>query len=426
VRAFYLAFYTTYFLLGALPAYAYLDPGTGSLLLYALVGMATTVLFAIRNIWYSLKGKAFLVSAAAVSSELPDVIFHSEGGKYWQVFKPVIEALAKEGVSCAYVTPDPSDPGLTFGPPTLKKIRPGGELASIAWMNAASAAMVVSTTPHLDVYTLRRSKRVKRYVHLFHAPTDIVFYEKYAFDWYDCLLTVGPFQESSVRELEKKRGTPAKELLPTGCTYFDYMRDEISALPPLRGDPPMVLYAPAWGVRSSALRYGTGIMESLVNRGMRVIFRPHPQFYVSHVELIHEIERWIASTGLVEIDRNRTGVAAMARSDTMITDLSGILFDYACLFERPVLLASPDVDAGGQEGEDLSGTLWDVASSKELAFALVDSDLTGLPELISNARQGAAGYAEKVRGFRDRSFYNFGKAGPVAAHNILSALRSVP
>jgi hypothetical protein len=285
-------------------------------------------------------------------------------------------------------------------------------------MNAVKAGMVVSTTPHLDVYMLKRSKRVKRYVHLFHSTMDVAFYEKYAFDWYDCLLTVGPFQMAGIRELERKRGTPVKELSPTGCTYFDFMKGEISRLSTSDG-PRSVLYAPAWGVRSSVLTHGSGIIDSLVRAGMKVIFRPHPQFYVSHVELIQEIEKRLARTNLVEIDRGRTPLASMARSDVMITDVSGILFDYACLFARPILLANSDVDPGGQEGEDMSGPLWDISASKELSYALVDG-LEALPELVGRARGSAVEYGQKARAFRDRSFYNFGEAGSAAARNILS------
>jgi len=415
-------FYLVFLLLAPLPAFAYLDPGTGSLLLYAIAGIATTIVFALRNFWYWMKGKVFLAGKVAVSNKLPDVVFHSEGGKYWQVFKPVLDALVKEGVDCAYVSSDPADPGLSYSLPGLRGYRPGGGTATIAWMNAAKAALVVSTTPHLDVYMLKRSRGVRRYAHLFHAPTDVCFYEKYAFDWYDCLLTVGPFQEPSVRALEARRGSPQKLLLPTGNSYFDYMLEEIGRLPPREAGPWTVLYAPAWGVRSSILKHGTGIIDSLTAAGLKVVFRPHPQFYVSHKELIAEIESKYAGSAAVEIDRNRTGIASMAKSDAMITDLSGVLFDYACLFGKPIILAASEASAAGQEGEDLPGELWDIRSSLELAHARIGNDVKEAGALANAAIDASKDYAEKARIFREESFYNFGHAGEAAARNIISLL----
>ena len=61
----------------------YLDPGTGSLLLYAIVGITTTVLFALRGFWYSLRSKVFMGKKGAVK-ELPDLVFQSEGGSIHQ------------------------------------------------------------------------------------------------------------------------------------------------------------------------------------------------------------------------------------------------------------------------------------------------------------------------------------------------------
>ena len=77
----------------------YLDPGTGSLLLYAIVGITTTVLFALRGFWYSMRSKLFLGKKGAVK-EMPGLVFQSEGGKYWQVFQPVLKALDKYDVRC--------------------------------------------------------------------------------------------------------------------------------------------------------------------------------------------------------------------------------------------------------------------------------------------------------------------------------------
>ncbi len=410
------------FFFATAPVFAYLDPGTGSLLLYALVGIATTALFALRNLWYWAKAKAFLPAAVAESAGLPDVVFHSEGGKYWQVFQPVLAALEDRGVSCAYVTPDAADPALRWKAKGFTAVHPGREVMTIAYMNAVRAAMVVSTTPSLDVYMLRRSRGVKHYSHLFHAPTDVAFYEKFAFDYYDSLLTVGSFQQRSVRELERRRGLGEKELLETGCPYYDYMLDEMKALAPRETSRLTVLYAPAWGQRSSVLKYGTAVIDALARAGIRTIFRPHPQFYVSHLDIIRDIERKLAGSDVVEIDRNRTGMSSMHRSDVMITDLSGVLFDYAFLFERPIILANSEADVGGQEGEDLSGEIWDIAVSKRLARCLADDEVGRIPDIVAQANADGLRSAGTIRAVRDGELYNFGRAGRAAADNIARVL----
>jgi hypothetical protein len=398
----------------------YLDPGTGSMLVYALAGIIGAVGSALRDAWYAALS---LISGQGGRrpEDLPDIVFHSEGGKYWQVFQPVIASLLRRGVPCAYVTPDDADPAFALSSGLFTAVRPGDEARTIAYLNRARCAIVVSTTPHLDIYMWRRSKGVGLYCHLFHAPTDVVYYERYAFDRYDALLTVGPFMERSVRALEAKRALPPKKLLETGCTYYDYMAEELAAVE--RGtEPPVVLYAPTWGPRSSLLRYGTAIVDALVGAGIQVILRPHPQFYVSHRAAIESVEKRYAGSSLVTFDRNRTGVRAMADSDALVTDLSGILFDYAFLTNRPIVLANAEAGVEGMEGEDLGGFNWDLETARALSVPLDAARMDALPATVRSLVGKAGSDAARIRDIRDGNIAFFGRAGERAAENILSLL----
>ena len=51
-----IAFLLVAFLAVASPAYAYLDPGTGSMLLSAVIGVAAAVGLAVKMFWYRLVG----------------------------------------------------------------------------------------------------------------------------------------------------------------------------------------------------------------------------------------------------------------------------------------------------------------------------------------------------------------------------------
>lgn len=55
-RALRVAFVLAACLLIASPAHAYLDPGTGSMLLSAVIGVAAAVALAVKMFWYRLIG----------------------------------------------------------------------------------------------------------------------------------------------------------------------------------------------------------------------------------------------------------------------------------------------------------------------------------------------------------------------------------
>lgn len=402
----------------------YLDPGTGSLLLYAIVGITTTVLFALRGFWYSLRSKLFLGKKGSVK-ELPDLVFQSEGGKYWQVFQPVLKALDKYDVKYGFVTSDKKDPVFTSGLKNVVAVCPGKELMTLSYMNRIKAKVVVSTTPQLDVYMLRRSKHAGRYVHLFHAPADIGMYEMYAFDNYDTLLCTGPYQKDAIRSIEKNRHEKAKELLDTGCTYYDYMLEELTKLSHKQDDGLTVLYAPAWGERSSVVKYGTAVIDRLAEAGIRVIFRPHPQMYVSDKETIAAVEAKIKGNSLIELDRNRTASASMARSHAMVTDISGVIFDYAFLFEKPIFLVNAEYNLGGYDVIDIDGgRVWDLDKSKEITRIIKPEEIQGLAAIVKSEIGNADVYRDKIRKIKNEEIYNFGHAGEAAAKQLVEMLKS--
>ncbi len=400
----------------------YLDPGTGSLLLYAIVGITTTVLFALRGFWYSLRSKVFMGKKGAVK-ELPDLVFQSEGGKYWQVFQPVLKALDKYDVKYGFVTADKNDPVFTAGLKNVVPVCPGKELMTLSYMNNIKAKVVVSTTPQLDVYMLRRSKHVQKYVHLFHAPADIGMYEMYAFDYYDTLLCTGSYQKEAIRSIEKNRHEKAKELLDTGCTYYDYMLEELKKLPQKPDETLTVLYAPAWGERSSVVKYGTAVIDRLVEAGIRVIFRPHPQMYVSDKETIQAVEEKIKGNSLIELDRGRTAAASMARSHAMVTDISGVIFDYAFLFERPIFLVNAEYNLGGYDVIDIDGgKVWDLDKSREITRIIAPGEVQNLASIVKSEIDNADAYRDKIRKIKNEEIYNFGHAGEAAAKQLVEML----
>ena len=401
----------------------YLDPGTGSLLLYAIVGITTTVLFALRGFWYSMRSRLFLGKKGAVK-EMPGLVFQSEGGKYWQVFQPVLKALDKYDIKYGFVTPDKNDPVFTSGLKNVVAINPGKELMTLSYMNRIKAKIVVSTTPQLDVYMLKRSKHVGRYVHLFHAPADIGMYEMYAFDNYDVMLCTGAYQKEALRSIEKNRHEKAKELLDTGCTYYDYMLEELKRLPQKQDECLIVLYAPAWGERSSVVKYGTAVIDRLAEAGIRVIFRPHPQMYVSDKETIALVEEKIKNNPLIELDRNRTAAASMARSHAMVTDISGVIFDYALLFEKPIFLVNAEYNLGGYDVIDIDGgKVWDVDKSKEITRIIKPEEIQNLASIVKSEMGNSDAYRDKIRKIKDEEIYNFGRAGEAAAAQLVEMLK---
>ncbi len=95
-------------------ACAYLDPGTGGMLFSAFIGIVATLLFVCKSLIFKIKHLPSYISGEKIkrtNHECERIVFYSEGGLYWYVFKPVIEELYNRRICCTYVSGDENDPG---------------------------------------------------------------------------------------------------------------------------------------------------------------------------------------------------------------------------------------------------------------------------------------------------------------------------
>ncbi|MGI9303797.1 MAG: CDP-glycerol glycerophosphotransferase family protein [Gammaproteobacteria bacterium] len=406
---------------GVSPAHAYLDPGSGSMLLYALAGMAAALAYTVRGLFHRVVN--FLAGAGSrdIDSTGKELVFYSEGGHYWNVFSPVISALERKGAECAYFTSDESDEGLQYDSPCVSARYIGGEARSAAFLNRLSASLVVMTTPQLGIFRLKRSKDVRHYAHLVHAPTDALIYKRYAFDHFDSVLCSGSHQMKSIRELEAKRGVSEKKLFETGVTYYDTMLAKQQTIDVGEKTPgSTVLVAPTWGANGLLTRYGSACIRPLLDSGYKVLLRPHPQSYLSQPEMMKEIEDDLKGFHNLTIDRSPSGAPAMASSDMMMSDLSGIIFDYAFLFSKPVVVVACDVERGGFEAEYVEREIWEVQAREKIGRVINEDDFPLLPAIVDEMLLSFE--ATDIEEFRKRSLYNFGHAGETAANQLLEIL----
>jgi hypothetical protein len=399
----------------------YIDPASTSALLYILVALVATIVFSLRGFFYKVRnlimGKGFVNSK---DFEHVDIVFYSEGRQYWPVFLPVIRSLEKRGVACAYLTSGKDDPGLEYRSELVSSKYTGNLTMTSVYLNRLKAKFVGMTTPQLDVMMLKRSKNVEHYGHIIHAPIDVFTYRKFAFDYYDSVFCSGPHQVEGIRRLEEKRQTKKKLLLETGLTYYDIMLEEVKQMPVAEKKHPVVLVAPTWKEYSILNRFGAGFFEILLRDTVYdIILRPHPQSYISFPGLMRDIEDRLKDEPRITIDRNQLGTASMAQSDIMISDLSGVFWDYAFLYSKPVLLLKTAFDSiEGFEGSELDYEMWEMRERGRLGREFDEDDIENIGTMISEMVANPP--TMQLEELKRESVYHFGQAGDVAASQIIN------
>lgn len=362
----------------------YIDPGTGSMLFSIIIGAAATLYFLSRAVIMKIKlffsaGKS---GAVVTKADYKPYVIYNEGNQYWTLFKPICDEFEKRGVAVNYLTSSKTDPIFDQQYHFIKAEFIGEGNSAFARLNLLTAGVVLMTTPGLQVYQLKRSKNVKHYAHILHAASDATMYRLFGIDYFDSILLTGDYQKADIRQLEQQRGLPAKELETVGCTYLDMQFNRICDIPEENSHNFTVLLSPSWGPSALLSRFGEKLLDPLAETGWHIIIRPHPQSKKSEPEMLKRLEDRYKTNSNVEWDYNRENIYSMKRADIMISDFSGIIFDYTFLCDKPVMYVKAQFDLRPYDAYDLDHQLWQFDTLNKIGVELKEESFANIKEEI--------------------------------------------
>ena len=398
----------------------YIDPGTGSMLFTILIGVIGASIFSLRMLFIKLRFKFSGGNAKIDNKKIPIVIF-SDNKRYWSVFEPICRELDKRGVNAVYMTMSEDDKALENKYPHIKAEYIGTESKAFMKLNFLNASILLSTTPGLDVYQWKRSKLVDHYVHIPHAASEITLYRMFGIDYYDSILLSGQYQADDVRALEKLRGLPAKELVITGIPYMDEMAKRLKESGDIPKHERTVLLAPSWGKSAILSVYGSKILDVLINTGYHVIVRPHPQSFTSEKELIEGLMRDYPQNDKFEWNSDTDNFDVLSRSDILISDFSGVIFDFTLVYDKPVIYTDPSFDLSPYDAWWLDRPLWTVSALSRLGCELTEENMHCLKDVIDTCISDPK-YASGRKSVKEETWANFSQGAALTVDYLLKKI----
>ena len=401
----------------------YIDPGTGSMLFTILLGVLGAAFYSLRMLFIKLRFRMSGGNVKETDKKLPIVIF-SDDKRYWTVFAPICRELDRRGVDVVYMTASEDDPALKNTYPHVKAEFIGKDNRAFARLNFLKATIVLSTTPGLDVYQWKRAKDVDFYVHIPHASSDITLYRMFGIDYYDALLLSGDYQCEDIRALEALRNLPAKELVKVGIPYMDEMATRLEQAEPLPEHPRTVLLAPSWGSSAIFSIYGGKIIDTLLKTGYHVIVRPHPQSFASEKELMDKLMAEYPASEQLEWNRDTDNFDVLRRSDILISDFSGVIFDFALVYDKPVIYTDPNFDVGVYDAWWLNKPLWTASALPRIGCQLTEGNMEHLKDLIDSCLEDTH-YAQGRKAVKEETWAWCGEGAVRTADYLLEKYRQL-
>ncbi len=399
----------------------YIDPGTGSMLFAILIGIIGALNFLLKGWIIKLR---FLLSGGKSNTgeqqKMPLAVFVDDK-RYWNVMEPVCRELDKRGVDVVYMTASQDDPALNNNCSHIHAEFIGEGNKAFAKLNFLRASILLSSTPGLDVYQWKRSRGVDCYVHILHAANEVAGYRMFGIDYYDTVFVSGDYQIRDLRALEKKRNLPEKEVVEIGIPYMDEMKKRLEFSGPVPEHPTTVLIAPSWGKSSIFNKFGGKIIEKLLSDGFNVIVRPHPQSYVSETELINGLMAAYPPSDRLEWNRDNDNFEVLKKADILISDFSGVIFDFTLVYDKPVIYADTKFDKSPYDCWWLDTPYWTFEILPKIGKQLTNENFDSLKEMITECLTDPK-YAEGRNTARAQTWVHPGEGAARAADYLVNKL----
>ncbi|MCB5272305.1 MAG: CDP-glycerol glycerophosphotransferase family protein [Candidatus Cloacimonetes bacterium] len=403
-------------------AYGYLDPGSGAVLINLIIAGLAALLYSLKGLFLRIFGKDIPQEGPAPEAQ---IALFSEGQAYSQTFQPLIQALIQRKEHFAYYTLDIDDTMLQIDSPYCHSRFLGHGALGKYRAGTLREPILLSTTPNIGCkgYPVKRSAKTRNLVHVFHSLVDISMYRKGSLDHYDTVIMPGEYQKAPIREIEQKRKLKAKQMISLGAPYLDILLAEKQQNPHSKNDN-CILVAASWGDKGLLKQYGIEAIIDLAQKGFQLIIRPHPYSLKHEPELIQKLQKQSAGQQNIKWDFQLSPTKSMQEAAILISDTSSIRFDFAFIYEKPVLTLEILQEAmPGFEGEYVS-RIW--SDSAALEIGQIVPQAQAQQDLAIYVQDTLKDYdAQRIRRFRDASVTNFGTASAAIA-DYLATIPTAP
>ena len=351
------------------------------------------------------------------------LVFYSESSGFYKYYKGIIEYILKNtNIAVHYITSDPNDQvfAISQSQPRLKPYYIA-EKRLITLMMKLDCDVMVMTMPDIENFHIKRSyvRKDIEYVYVPHCIDSInMTMRTGAVDHYDSVLCVGKHQKEEITNTEAVYGLPHKTLVDWGYTLLDEMRAQYAASAHEDKPGKKILIAPSWQKDNIVDSCLEEILDTLKGRGYQITVRPHPQEVRLKQAYMEQLEAKYSADRDVEIQTDFSSNSTVFEADLLITDWSGITYEYAFTTLRPVLFIDTPMKVMNPEYEKINTPPINIWMREVIGAVVKPDELEKLPEAVERLLSGRDEYRERIDRFVHEYVYNLGNSGEVGAKYI--------
>jgi YidC/Oxa1 family membrane protein insertase len=419
--------------------FAYIDPATLSYIFSLIVGLIAGLSLYIKYIIHKIKLlisnillftielKCYYIYLFKLDSKYKDIVIYSEGKNYYSYYEGIINELTTRNINISYISSDHTENIYFEDNNNIKYLYIN--ILLIPFMQFLKCKILILTLTDLHNLHLKRSIYPVKYIYVFHSFVSThMMYRFGAFNYYDSILCGGEHHVKEIIANENLYDLKSKQKIKAGDyrierIYKAYKQSVMNKN--FINSKKTVLIAPSWGDENLLKTCGKILINKLLNSGYKVIVRPHPEMIKRSSQLINDLNHNFSENESYYIESSVASDESLINADYLITDCSGIMFEYAFGTERPVIFFDVPLKIKNDRYKELNIEPLELSLRDNIGILIQVSEIDIMDDIISNLDSEMETYKNKIIELRKDTVYSFNNSSVVSSDYIIDELNKL-
>lgn len=185
-----------------------------------------------------------------------------------------------------------------------------------------------------------------------------------------------------------------------------------------------MLLAPTWGQSSIFAKFGGKVIKALLDGGFDVIVRPHPQSFKSEAEMMDKLMSEYPESDRLSWNRDNDNFEVLKKSDILVSDFSGIVFDFTLVYDKPVIYADTKMDYSPYDFWWLDDPVWTFETLPKIGMKLTEENFDSLGDMVKECLSDPRFKAGRDTA-REETWANIGEGAKLFADYLIDKYNEV-
>ncbi|WP_421866000.1 CDP-glycerol glycerophosphotransferase family protein [Motiliproteus sp.] len=239
-------------------------------------------------------------------------------------------------------------------------------------------------------------------VHIFHSLVSMhLIYGDDGFDNYEYFIGAGPhhlLEFNAIKEIRGLRAAFYKVGYPKVDELTTYAGSNLYS-----SDRKVICIAPSWHKENIINSDLESTIAGLIDNGYYVKLRPHPHSFLYQMGDIKYLSACFGKNDFTIEDSSIDFLASLSESDLLISDWSGVAYEFAFALTRPVLFINSQQKISSKTLKDLGLPAMEKECRERVGFVIDKNEICSAVSMVFNNYEALK---ESIESARDSYLYN--------------------